>query len=181
MSGALVGVAGVDPGERKGLVSAPPRDPGDVGSKKARGMMISMNQKWLRLSIPPSSPHATRKSQNRILSDRLYFAQYHHLNRVEHFAIFAIASKIMRILTEHIEKDCSLESKLFLISMCSIRIINVLEVIAKTSSSKIANCSTLPMTTLRNARVITGLLILAFYRGSFGTFFAFDFVFFFDF
>ena len=70
MSGALVGVAGVAPGERRGLVSAPPRDPGDVGSKKAKGMMISMNQKWPRLSIPPSFRHETQKSRNRILSGR---------------------------------------------------------------------------------------------------------------
>ena len=63
--------------------------------------------------------------------------------RVEHFAIFeklvfVITSRMLRILTEHIEKVCSLESKLFLISICSVRIFNILEVIAKNTK-----CSTL--------------------------------------
>ena len=44
---------------------------------------------------------------------------------------------------EYIETVCSLESKLFLISIYSIRILNILEVIAKMSFSKIAKCSTL--------------------------------------
>ena len=56
--------------------------------------------------------------------------------RVEHFAIFAITFKILRILTEHKEKVCSLDSKLFLIYICSMRILNILEVIAKTRFSK---------------------------------------------
>ena len=57
---------------------------------------------------------------------------------MEHFAIFenlvfAITSEMLRIITEHKQKVCSLECKLFLISMCSIRILNILEVIAQTS------------------------------------------------
>ena len=65
--------------------------------------------------------------------------------RVEHFEnlVFAITSKMLKILTEHIEKVCSLESKLLLISICSIRILNILDVIAKTSFSKIEIWSTL--------------------------------------
>ena len=35
------------------------------------------------------------------------------------------------VLMEHIEKICSLESKLFIISICSIRTLSILEVIAK--------------------------------------------------
>ena len=45
---------------------------------------------------------------------------------------------MLRTLTEHIEKVFSLESKLFLGSICSIRILNILEVI-----TKIAKCPTL--------------------------------------
>ena len=68
--------------------------------------------------------------------------------RVAHFGIFeklvfAITFKILKNLMEHIERVCSLESKLFLISICSIRILDILEVIAKTSFSKIAKFSTL--------------------------------------
>ena len=68
--------------------------------------------------------------------------------RVQHFAIFenlvfAITSKMLRIRTGHIKTVCSLDSKLLLISICSIRILNILEVIAKTSFSKSAKCSTL--------------------------------------
>ena len=43
----------------------------------------------------------------------------------------------------HIGKDCSLESKLFLVSIYSIRILNILEVIPKTIISKIAKGATL--------------------------------------
>ena len=50
---------------------------------------------------------------------------------------------MLRILTEYIEMVCSLESKLFLVFICSIRITNILEVIIKTNFSKIAKCSTL--------------------------------------
>ena len=69
-------------------------------------------------------------------------------DRVEYFAIsekhiFSITSKISRILTEYIAKDRSLESKLFLISICSIRILNILKVIPKTIISKIAKGATL--------------------------------------
>ena len=71
--------------------------------------------------------------------------------RVEHFAtfeklVFAITYKISRILMEHIESICSLESGLIFMSICSIRILNILEVIAKMSFSKIAKCSTLNKT-----------------------------------
>ena len=45
---------------------------------------------------------------------------------------------MLRIRTEDIEKNCSLESKVFLISICSIRILNIFEVIAKKGFSKIA-------------------------------------------
>ena len=60
------------------------------------------------------------------------------LRRVEHFAIFeelifAITSRILRILTEHIEPKDSLDSKLQIESICSVTILNVLEVIVKTS------------------------------------------------
>ena len=40
---------------------------------------------------------------------------------------------MLRILTEHIEKFSRLETRLFLISICSIIILNTLEVMAKTS------------------------------------------------
>ena len=68
--------------------------------------------------------------------------------RVEYFAffenlVFAIISKMLRILTEHIEQACRSESKLFLISLCSIRILNIQEAITKTTFSKIAKCTTL--------------------------------------
>ena len=57
-------------------------------------------------------------------------------NRVEHFAIyenlvFAITLKMLRFLTEDIEKVNSLDSKLFFISICYIRTSNILEVIDK--------------------------------------------------
>ena len=65
--------------------------------------------------------------------------------RVAHFAIFeklvfVITSRILRILMVRIESICSLEPNLFLITLCSISIFNILEVIAKTSFPK---CSTL--------------------------------------
>ena len=58
--------------------------------------------------------------------------------RIEHFVIFektlffALTSKISRILTEYMKKICSLGSKQHLTTICSIRILNILEVIAKT-------------------------------------------------
>ena len=58
--------------------------------------------------------------------------------------VLTITSRILRILMEHIEMKNSLDSKLQLLSICSVRILNILEVIAKTSFSKIAKCSTLP-------------------------------------
>ena len=51
--------------------------------------------------------------------------------RVKYF--LNITSRILRILVEHINSICSLESKLFLISICSIRTLGIFEVIAKTS------------------------------------------------
>ena len=58
-------------------------------------------------------------------------------------SFFAISSRILRIVTEHIDKVCSLESKLFLIPICSIGILNILEVIGKTKFSKVTKCLTL--------------------------------------
>ena len=60
--------------------------------------------------------------------------------RVEHFVI---TSKISRISTEHMETNDSSDSKLYIETICSIRILSILEVIAKLSESKIAKCSTL--------------------------------------
>ena len=51
--------------------------------------------------------------------------------RVQHFSIFPITPKITRIPAEHIDPICSLESRLSLGSICSIRILNILKVIAK--------------------------------------------------
>ena len=60
------------------------------------------------------------------------------LFRVELLAIFeklvfAITFRILRILMEHIKIKNSLESKLQSFYICSVRILNTLEVIAKTS------------------------------------------------
>ena len=57
--------------------------------------------------------------------------------RVEHFAIFEklvfeITSKVLRIRLEHVQKICSLECVLLLVTICSTRIPNILEVIART-------------------------------------------------
>ena len=57
------------------------------------------------------------------------------IGRVEHFSnvekfVFTITSRILRILIEHIVIKNSLGSKLFIFSTCSIRIFNILEVIA---------------------------------------------------
>ena len=59
------------------------------------------------------------------------------------FSIFAITSKILRILMEHIEIKNSLAYTLKNFSILSIKILKILEVIAKTSFSYIAECSTL--------------------------------------
>ena len=58
--------------------------------------------------------------------------------------VFAITSRILRVLMEHIEIKNSLDSRLQILSIYSIRILNILEVIAKTTFSKIAKYSTLP-------------------------------------
>ena len=50
---------------------------------------------------------------------------------------------MLGILMEHIEIKSSLDSKLQTFYICSIRILNILEVIAKTSFSKSAECLTL--------------------------------------
>ena len=63
--------------------------------------------------------------------------------RVAHLAIFEkspITFEISRIPTEDIELKDSLDSELQFESMSSIGIFNILEVIAKTSFSKIAKC-----------------------------------------
>ena len=52
--------------------------------------------------------------------------------------IFPITSKILIILTEDIESICGFGSELQIFSICSIKILNILEVIAKMSLSKIA-------------------------------------------
>ena len=53
-------------------------------------------------------------------------------------SIFAITSVVFRILMEHIEQICSLDSTLQILSICSVEILNILEVIASFSK-----CSTL--------------------------------------
>ena len=70
-------------------------------------------------------------------------------DRVAHFAIFeklvfAINSRVLRNLMEHIEIKVSLDSKLQTLCKCSVRILNIFEVIMKTSFSKIAICTALP-------------------------------------
>ena len=47
---------------------------------------------------------------------------------------------------EHIKKNCSLESKLFLITICSTRVLNILKVIVKTNFSIFEKCLTLSRT-----------------------------------
>ena len=64
--------------------------------------------------------------------------------------VFAITSRKLRILTEHIEIKNSLDSKPQFFSICSVRILNNLEVIEITSFSKVAKCSTLSMGTGSN-------------------------------
>ena len=57
--------------------------------------------------------------------------------------IFPITSKILKILTEDIESICGLGSELQIFTIYSIGILNILEVIAKMSLSKIVKCLTL--------------------------------------
>ena len=66
--------------------------------------------------------------------------------RVEHFGklVFVITSRILKILIEHKVIKNRLCSKLQIDSIRTIRILNILEVITKTSFSKIAKCATLP-------------------------------------
>ena len=61
----------------------------------------------------------------------------------EHFVIFAVTSRILRIPTEHKESKDSSDSKLKIEFIYSIEIRYILEVIAKTSFSKIKECSIL--------------------------------------
>ena len=48
--------------------------------------------------------------------------------------VFAITSRMLRILTEHIERKNSLDSKVQIESICSVRTLNILEVIARKDS-----------------------------------------------
>ena len=57
--------------------------------------------------------------------------------------IFPIISKISIILTEDIESICGLDSELQIYTIRSSGILNILEVIAKMSLSKIVKCLTL--------------------------------------
>ena len=59
------------------------------------------------------------------------------------FSIFALTFRISRVLTEHIDWIYSLDSKLQILSISSVRILNILEVITKTNFSKIAKYATL--------------------------------------
>ena len=57
-------------------------------------------------------------------------------DRVAHFAIFeklvlVITFRILRILMEHIESIYSLESELLLITLCSVKILSIFEVIVQ--------------------------------------------------
>ena len=61
-----------------------------------------------------------------------------------------ITTRISRIRSENIETICSLESKLFFTTICSIRILNILEVITKMSFSIFEKCSTLPRSPLKS-------------------------------
>ena len=69
------------------------------------------------------------------------------LVKVAHFSILeklvlAITSRILRILMKYIEIKYSLDSKLQTLSVCSVRVLNIFEVIAKTSfftNSKMLN------------------------------------------
>ena len=69
-------------------------------------------------------------------------------------SFFVITSRILRILIKHIDLICSLESRLFFGSICSIGIFSILEVIAKTIFSKIAKCSTLDKTSNHVTKLI---------------------------
>ena len=80
-------------------------------------------------------------SSEKLKPERFWMA----LLRVGHFWIFvyAITSRILRILMEHTETKNSLDSKLQTLAICSMKIINILEVIPKTRFSKTPKCSTL--------------------------------------
>ena len=89
-----------------------------------------LRQKWEEATAPPPPPPVERAKPKLSEEDWARINQ----GRVEHFAI---TPRILRILMEHIEIKNSLDSKLQTFSICSIRILNILEVIAKTSFSKI--------------------------------------------
>ena len=57
--------------------------------------------------------------------------------------VFAITSKILRIVTEHIDSICSLESRLSFGSICSIKSLNILEITLEMRFLKIPKRSTL--------------------------------------
>ena len=113
----------------------------------AEGGIIWPVWSWITSGSQPGD--ATSGRAFSVVSDKIKATDFNRdLTTVGHFAVFenlvfAMISKMLRILTEHIEKVCSLESKLFLISLCSIRILNIQEVITKTTFSKIAKCTTL--------------------------------------
>ena len=73
------------------------------------------------------------------------------VTRIEHSLIFeklvfVLHSKILQIPIEHIHSIYSLESGLSFDSLCSVGILNILEVTAKTRFSKIAKRSTMIIT-----------------------------------
>ena len=49
--------------------------------------------------------------------------QWNRKDKVEHFAIFAIAFKLLRIQMKHIQAICSLYSEPYLACICSVRIL----------------------------------------------------------
>ena len=61
--------------------------------------------------------------------------------------VFVITSRILTVRMEHIVVENSLVFKLKIFYICSIRILKILEVIAKTFFSKIAKCLTLSLGT----------------------------------
>ena len=64
--------------------------------------------------------------------------------------VFAITSRILRILMEHIDSFCRSESRPYFDSVCSVGILDIFEVeLAKTSFSKVEKCSTLVSESLR--------------------------------
>ena len=76
--------------------------------------------------------------------------------RVEHFLVFTITSRMVRILMEHIRIKNSLESKLQTFFIYSVRIRNTLKVIAKTVKCLTLpgiDCTTLPSNVMRSSCV----------------------------